>query len=83
MTAFQTRDTATMSATNEQFQALQPLHKQVKYPDRSFFSFDDPQVVNVSTNFDLPPLSWATISYNRLPVLSSSQLASVLILPKT
>ena len=48
-----------MSATNEQCQALPLLHKQVKYPDRSFFSLGDPQVVNISTNLIyLLPKTW-------------------------
>jgi hypothetical protein len=35
------------------------LHKQVKYPDRSFFSLGDPQVVNISTNLIyLLPKTW-------------------------
>jgi hypothetical protein len=74
MTAFQTRDTATMSTTIETMPGASTIHKQVKYPDRSFFSLGDPSNSQRIYQFDLPPLSWAAIS---------CQVASVLLLPMT
>jgi hypothetical protein len=73
-----------MSTTIETMPGASTIHKQVKYPDRSFFfSLGDPQAVNVSTNLNRLHFSGQQSLTTAFPTLSSSQVASVVLLPKT